>query len=171
MKLNLGCGNKKEVGYVNVDSALNNPDKIWDLNVFPYPWAKNSIDEIRMRHVLEHLDDLIAVMNEVWTVLKPKGRVDIEVPYVNHFQAIGHPQHKHFFHWGTFGWLDIIGKDRQGIERYTDKYFRVVHNKLVFDSDLKQFEAMFNAYPTVYNGSALAKLFPAATLNVLLEKI
>lgn len=170
MKLNLGCGNRHEAGYVNVDvSQAHRPDKVWDLNRFPYPWADGSIDEVKMRHVLEHLDDLIKVMDEVWRILGFGRRVYIEVPYVTHFQAIGHPQHKHFFHWGTFGWLDVAGRGRG--ESYTNRYFRILRNRLVFDSYLKIYEEMFNKYPTVYNNTTLAKLFPAASLDVVLEKV
>lgn len=172
MKLNLGCGNKHEPGFINVDSyAAHKPQQVWDLNKVPYPWQNESIDNVKMRHVLEHVDDVIVTMNEVWRILKFGKRVHIEVPYVTHFQAIGHPQHKHFFHWGTFGWLDVASRGRPGLESYTDKYFRIIQNRLVFDGDLKKYEQMFNAYPTVYNGSMLAKLLPAAALDVILEKV
>lgn len=172
MKLNLGCGNKRLDGYVNVDSnAVYKSDQIWDLNRFPYPWGNDSVDEVYMRHVLEHVDNIIAVMDEIWRVLRVGGRAHIEVPYVTHFQALGHPQHKHFFHWGTFGWLDVANRGRPGIESYTSRYYRIVQNRLVFEDDSKKFEPMFNAYPTIYNGSFLAKLIPASVLDVVLEKV
>ena len=56
MKLNLGCGNNKLDGFVNVDNqAVCSPDMLIDLEVFPWPFKGNSIDEIIMSHVLEHL--------------------------------------------------------------------------------------------------------------------
>ena len=172
MKLNLGCGAKKEPGYINVDrGAGHHPDQVWDLNSYPYPWPNESIDEVRMRHVLEHLDNIIAAMDEIWRILKFHKRVHLEVPYVTHFQAIGHPQHKHFFHWGTFGWLDVASRGKPGIESYTNKYYRVVQNRLVFEGELKKFEQMFNTNPVLYNGSILAKLLPAAVLDIVLEKV
>jgi len=172
MKLNLGCGNKKEPGHVNVDrDARHKPDQVWDLNRFPYPWPDGSIDAVKMRHVLEHVDNVIAVMDEVWRILKLGSRVHVEVPYVTHFQAIGHPQHKHFFHWGTFGWLDVASRGKPGIESYTSRYYRVVQNRLIFEGELKRYEQMFNAYPTIYNDSFLAKLIPASVLSIILEKV
>lgn len=172
MKLNLGCGNRHEAGYVNVDiSPVHKPDQVWDLNEFPYPWSDESIDEVRMRGVLEHVDSVIATMDEIWRILKFSRHVYIEVPYVTHFQAIGHPQHKHFFHCGTFGWLDEHSRTKPGMERYTDRYFRILKNRLVFADHLKMYEEMFNAYPRVYNSSFLAKLIPASVLDVVLEKV
>jgi len=172
MKLNLGCGNRHETGYVNVDvDQAHKPDKVWDLGRFPYPWRDNTIDEVKMRFVLEHVDDIIKVMDEVWRILRFGCRAYIEVPYVTHFQAIGHPQHKHYFHWGTFGWLDVRSRGKPLGEVYTSRYFRILRNRLVFEGHLKIYEEMFNKYPTVYNNTVLAKLFPAFSLDVVLEKV
>ena len=54
LKLNLGCGNNKYDGFLNVDK-FGEPDINWDLEKFPWPWEDNSVDEIRIIHVLEHL--------------------------------------------------------------------------------------------------------------------
>ncbi len=54
LRLNLGCGAKHLEGYVNVDK-FGNPDLLFDLETFPYPWSNNSVTEIEMHHVLEHL--------------------------------------------------------------------------------------------------------------------
>ena len=56
MKLNLGCGHDHKEGYVNVDvSDLGKPDMVVDLEVLPWPWQDSSIDEILIKHTLEHL--------------------------------------------------------------------------------------------------------------------
>jgi predicted SAM-dependent methyltransferase len=57
MKLNLGCGSDYRQGYINVDRVSGVADVVHDLNVFPYPWSDNSVDEIVARHILEHLED------------------------------------------------------------------------------------------------------------------
>lgn len=73
MKLNLGCGNNYLKGYINVDRVPGIADLVYDLDEFPYPWPDNSVDEILMRHVLEHLQDIRKVMDELWRILKPGG--------------------------------------------------------------------------------------------------
>lgn len=94
MKLNLGCGFNREVGYVNVDKFTHcNPDIKVDLEVFPWRWKDNSIEEIRAYHVLEHLgqstDVFLGVMKECYRVLKPGGTIHLRVP---------HPRSDNFLH-------------------------------------------------------------------------
>jgi len=54
LKLNLGSGQHPQPGFVNVDK-LGEPDLKCDLEVFPWPWPENSVSEILLIHVLEHL--------------------------------------------------------------------------------------------------------------------
>ena len=50
MKLNLGCGHDHKDGYINVDvSDLGNPDQVVDLEVLPWPWEDNAIEEILIK--------------------------------------------------------------------------------------------------------------------------
>ena len=56
MKLNLGCGDIKSEGWVNVDKYDSfDADAVHDLEVIPWPFDDNSCDEISLIHVLEHL--------------------------------------------------------------------------------------------------------------------
>ena len=63
LKLNLGCGNNKYDGFLNVDK-FGEPDIKWDLEKFPWPWEDNSVDEIRIIHVLEHLGDCLQFFHQ-----------------------------------------------------------------------------------------------------------
>ena len=56
MKLNLGCGSKILNGYTNVDKFdYYKPNIVHDLEKFPYPFDENSVEEIILSHVLEHI--------------------------------------------------------------------------------------------------------------------
>jgi hypothetical protein len=98
MKLNLGCGPKRLAGWINADKAQQfKPDKVVDLERFPWPWPDSSADEILLNHVLEHLgqapDTFIGVMKELWRVCAPGGRVRVHVPDPRHETFLGDPTH------------------------------------------------------------------------------
>ena len=88
-KYNLGCGKKYIKGYINVDVTRSvKADLYFNLNKFPYPIKKKSADEVLMDNVLEHLDDVVLVMEEIYRILKPGGIVKIYLPYVCHVYSI-----------------------------------------------------------------------------------
>lgn len=92
-KLNVGCGQFRKEGYVNLDvSPLSQADVLHDLDVFPYPFDENAFDVIEADHVLEHLRDPFAVMAELCRIAKPGGTIEIHVPHFS--RALSHPQHK-----------------------------------------------------------------------------
>ena len=92
MKLNLGCGQNKRDGFVNIDKyATFAPDLVWDLERTPYPFEDGSVTEIAATHVLEHLgqttDLFLAIIKELHRILAPGGTIEIKVP---HFQSDGY---------------------------------------------------------------------------------
>ncbi|MFA5184298.1 MAG: methyltransferase domain-containing protein [Patescibacteria group bacterium] len=98
MKLNLGCGREKLAGYTGVD-RIKTPavDVVHDLDVFPYPFPDNAAEEIMLDNVLEHLDDVIKVMAEIYRLAAPGALVKISVPYFKSNSAFTDPTHRHFF--------------------------------------------------------------------------
>ena len=98
MKLNLGSGSKILKGYVNVDKfQYYNPDVVHDLEKFPYPFKDNSIDEILLSHVLEHIgqnpDVFNNIIKELYRICKNNSIVDIRVPHPRHDDFISDPTH------------------------------------------------------------------------------
>ncbi len=95
-KLNLGCGEDKKEGYVNLDwSPLVAPDVVHDLNKLPYPFPDDSFDLIEAYHVLEHLEKPFLIMGEFHRILKPGGKVHIKVPHFS--RGLTHAEHEHGF--------------------------------------------------------------------------
>ena len=71
-KLNLGCGEFKKAGYINVDYySVTDPDLKHDLDIFPYPFADNEFKLIEADHLLEHLDNPFRVMKELHRISEP----------------------------------------------------------------------------------------------------
>src|SRR5271156_6272741 len=92
MRLNLGCGNRKISGWVNVDKvAACSPDQVVDLEKFPWPWPDNSVEEVSLSHVLEHLGGVteiyLGIIKELYRVCLDGAKISIVVP---------HPRHDHF---------------------------------------------------------------------------
>ena len=67
MRLNLGCGDVHMDGYLNVDKEAGClPDKIQDLEVFPWDFKDDSVDQVILSHVLEHFLSSFKRLNDVF---------------------------------------------------------------------------------------------------------
>ena len=115
VKLNLGCGVHKIEGYINIDmSSKYKPDVIYDINK-GLSFKDNSVDEIKASHILEHVNDLIFVMNECWRVLKTEGILDIDVPDGEYLEwSMRDPTHKRAIFEDTF----LYFSDSQEVPKY-----------------------------------------------------
>lgn len=101
--LDLGCGTRKTEGAVGVDQvALPGVDVVHDLARFPYPFEDDSFDEIILRHVVEHLPDIVTLMRELQRIAKPGARVSIATPHYTSLDSYTDPTHRHHFSLFTF---------------------------------------------------------------------
>ena len=81
MKLNIGGGDWAQTGYTNVDINPKYADICLDLEKGLYPqFEENSIDALFSRHCLEHITNLIPLMQDCYKILKPGGLFEIIVP-------------------------------------------------------------------------------------------
>lgn len=101
MKLDIGCGKKKEAGWIGIDLlAENNPDIVRDV-CRGLPFSDNTVDEIRCSQVLEHIPtptDLLFVLDEMWRVCKKNALITISVPRVDSIGAWSEPTHVRAMH-------------------------------------------------------------------------
>lgn len=83
IKLDLGCGSSKRIGFVSLD-LLPEADIQWDIR-WGIPFGDNSVIEIRSDHFLEHLElpMVVKVLHECRRVLVPGGVLDFTVPHIN----------------------------------------------------------------------------------------
>jgi len=101
-KLNLGCGLKKFKGYHNVDiSPIVKPDEVVDLNN-EWPWAENTYTHIVAKDVIEHLDDPVHTIKEMYRVSENGAIWEIQVPHWRCDTALDDPGHKHLITVGLF---------------------------------------------------------------------
>jgi len=99
VRVNLGCGRDILPGWVNVDIAANligAPYTVWDLDVHPWPWAADSVDEIRARDIFEHVNDPVGFITECHRILKPGATMRMQTTYWQWIDAYTDPTHKRF---------------------------------------------------------------------------
>jgi hypothetical protein len=98
LKLNLGCGSNKLPGWVNVDKeAACAPDRVVDLERFPWPFEDGSAGEVLFRHALEHLGQApsvyLGIFRELYRVCARDATVTIVAPHPRHDDFLGDPTH------------------------------------------------------------------------------
>jgi predicted SAM-dependent methyltransferase len=88
--LDLGSGPWKYSGSISVDwNKEVNPDIVWDLNVSPYPFNDDEFDLVYASHCLEHLDNPVKIIEEIWRILRPNGMLILKVPHFSCRTAYG----------------------------------------------------------------------------------
>ena len=109
LSLNLGCGRNPLPGWVNVDiAATPGVDVVADLDACratPLPFADNSVSQMRMEHVLEHIRDTLALMQELHRIAEPGGRLVIRSPYGSSDDADEDPTHRQHFFMNSFAYF------------------------------------------------------------------
>lgn len=80
--LDLGCGNRRLPGRtVGLDIAFYaGVDVLGDAHTLPF--KSEVFDRVVIQEVLEHVRDPERVLAEIWRVLKPGGKVYVEVPLI-----------------------------------------------------------------------------------------
>ena len=127
IKLDIGCGRNKQTGSIGLDIVkLLDVDVIADISK-GFPFKDNSFDEIFCYHILEHFEDPIKVLEEIWRISKPDAMVFIKVPYCQSCGAFRDPTHKSFFHEDTMKHFTESG----GLPNwYSHIKFDIIENKL-----------------------------------------
>jgi SAM-dependent methyltransferase len=96
--LELGCGLNKTPGAFGVDIIPGSQaDLIHDLNLFPYPFDDSTWDRIICLDVLEHVEDVVRTIEEIWRIAKPGALVEISGPFMSSVHYHTDPTHRRAF--------------------------------------------------------------------------
>lgn len=131
IRLDLGGGTKntKAPGHINIDiSDIEGVDIVWDLNR-GLPLAKrgytgniliepNSVEGIRAHQLVEHMTDVIPMMNDCFEVLKPGGILEISTPKAFTDPWAQDPTHKKMFIRRTFDYFTSDETTKDAREEY-----------------------------------------------------
>ena len=109
LKLNLGCGRSPLPGWVNVDIArIPGVDVVADLDscrTQPLPFADSTVSQMQMLHVLEHIKDTLALMQELHRIAEPGAQLLIRSPYGSSDDAYEDPTHCQRFYMNSFSYF------------------------------------------------------------------
>ena len=122
--LDIGCGKHKTPGAVGLD---NNPrtgaDVIHDLEFTPYPFDENEFDVVVGNQVIEHIDDVMGVMAELYRITRPGGTIRLDTPHYSDIASFTDPTHRH--HLTTESFAYFTG-NRPDFDFYSDVRLRAV---------------------------------------------
>jgi len=172
--LDLGCGKRKTAGSVGIDiSPDTDADVVHDLNVFPYPFKDSEFGAVKADNVLEHLGDVVKVMEELHRITSDGAELKIIVPFFRSAYAFIDPTHRHFFTCRSFDYFDP-GKEFNKLYKYSRAQFRV--KRVVFDEDYQgtladRLVAKFANWKPVFYELRLSALLPLSTLTYYLETV
>jgi Methyltransferase domain len=107
--LNVGCGRNIREGWINLDSyPLPGVDIVADLERcadVPLALADSSVDEFLLSHVMEHIRNVLPMMQELHRVAKPDAVMKVQVPYGSSDDAFEDPTHVRQMFLGSFGYF------------------------------------------------------------------
>jgi hypothetical protein len=99
----LGCGPNKPAGWNGVDKRpFRGVDLVHDLQEMPWPFKDNQVERFRASHILEHIQNPIRVMEEVYRCLRMDGVIDIIVPSTDGRGAFQDPTHVSWWNINSF---------------------------------------------------------------------
>lgn len=112
-RLHLGCGGDVRAGWINLDSRrLPGVDIVADLDACrrrPLPLAPDTVDEFLGSHILEHLSDPLAFMQELHRIAKPGAKLVFRVPYGSSDDADQDPTHVRRYFQRSFYYFSQLG--------------------------------------------------------------
>lgn len=141
LKLDLGCGNTPREGFEGVDIAGDKAKHKVNLFKFPWPFEDNSVEEINLSHMMEHIpareveerdlmddarralgtdgmrsrflgqDMMFAFFDEMWRILRHDGWVHVLVPCARNNRAFQDPTHRRFIVEDTFAYFSKEWRD------------------------------------------------------------
>jgi len=157
--LNLGCGERKLPGALNLDaSSRTSPDIVHDLDRHPWPLSDDSFDEVHAYDVLEHLKDVIGFMEELHRVCAPEATVHLTVPHFSSANAWRDPTHRRSFAHDSVRYFE----EQHPLAFYSTARFEILCSRVEFvKTPLNRLVArLANRWPGPYE-NRWAWIFPA----------
>lgn len=145
LKLNIGSGRVVVDGFLNIDlvqylgsNGKQAVDLVMDIEKEVLPYGDDSVDEILIDNVLEHLEHLRFVLNECHRVLKSEGIMRGCVPVAGTRKDFKDPTHKRHFIRETFSYFTGVNAGNPALPshpKYADYGFKPWHEVSLKEED------------------------------------
>lgn len=135
IKLNLGCGNRKMEGFINIDSRESvKPDILWDLeNRLPFDIKSDSVTGVYASHIFEHIRNFIPLMEDIYRICKNNAKVHAIVPIYTSTHAFSDPTHVRYFGTYTFQYFSKGKFKEMNIDKFDYDFncdFRIINQSI-----------------------------------------
>lgn len=168
--LDIGCNGKKYKSEDPRDQVIGldiqkfpGVDVIHDLEKAPLPFEDETFDMVYSSHNLEHVDNRVQLMDEIWRILKMGGIFRVIVPH--HTNPVG----KRLEHHGYFGMQSFESFVPDEKEKYIRGRFLVVERKIKLVKPFGFLEPIANRFPDFYEWR-MSMLIPAVEISFKLKK-
>jgi SAM-dependent methyltransferase len=171
MILSVGCGRRNvDPDVIRLDISPDvNPDVVWDLDEFPYPFDESYFSAIECMDVIEHLGNIPRVMEEFHRILKSNGILKISTPHFSSANSFIDPTHR--WHLSRFS-FDYFS-ERPDLSYYSRSKYREKIGHIQFQGGRMSrsiVSRLANRFPKTYE-QRFAWMFPAWFLYFELEAI
>jgi ubiquinone/menaquinone biosynthesis C-methylase UbiE len=152
LMLDLGCGLSKHKGCLGVDvRRLRGVDIVADASRLPF--KDDCFHKVFLRHIVEHVSDIVAFMKEIWRVTENGATVSVWTPHFTAYHSYRDPTHLHHFTIESFDYFDgttALGKEF----RFSNEFeFRIRERRIMFTKRIfwnYLIEYLANKYSMIY---------------------
>ena len=180
ININLGCGDKQIDNHIGLDFLPRaGVDVICDLE-HPLPLGTGIVDSVYAKSLLEHIDNLEALLIDVQRVLKIDGTFHIYVPHWSNPFYYSDYTHVRFFGLATFDYF--IKSSKQIYRRvpvYTELQYEVNNVCLLFESPFSLLRWIMKAFQWAINQNVglqtfyefhISHLIPCYAIEFILKR-
>jgi predicted SAM-dependent methyltransferase len=180
ININLGCGDQQINDYIGLDLLSRaGVDVICDLE-HPLPLANGVVDRVYAKSLLEHIDNLEALLKDVQRILKSNGMFQIYVPHWSNPFYYSDYSHVRFFGLATFDYF--INTSKQTYRRvpvYTELQYEVNSVRLLFESPFSLLRRIMKVFQWAINQNVglqtfyefhISHLIPCYAIEFILKR-
>jgi len=128
--LDIGCGNNKHPGSIGIDfSNINDVDISYNLENMPYPIDDNSFDVVILQNVIEHIQDIVGLMEEIHRIITPGGDILISTPHFSSLYSYQDPTHVRHMAYNS---MDVFIDETTHLNFYSQLRFKMINKSIDF---------------------------------------